>query len=32
MSVQIFLGKDGAGEMIYDSGGLMPDQHNDNAK
>ena len=32
MSVQIFLGKDGAGEMIYDSGGLMPDQHIDNAK
>jgi len=32
MSVQIFLGKDGAGEMIYDSGGLMPNQHIDNAK
>jgi len=32
MSVQIYLGKDGAGDLIYDSGGLMPNQHIDNAK
>lgn len=32
MVVQVFLGKDGAGELIYDSGAIMPDQHIDNAK
>jgi hypothetical protein len=30
MVVQIFL--DDTGEMIYDSGGILPDQHIDNAK
>jgi hypothetical protein len=30
MVVQIFL--DDTGEMIYDSGGIIPDQHIDNAK
>lgn len=32
MVVQIQLGKDGAGERIYDSGGILPDYHIDRAK
>jgi hypothetical protein len=32
MVVQINLGADGKGEMIYDSGGIIPDYHIDRAK
>lgn len=32
MVVRIYLGEDGAGELIYDSGGILPDQHIDYGK
>ena len=32
MVIQIFLGEDGEGGLIYDSGGILPNQHVDNAR
>ena len=32
MVVRIYLGEDGSGELIYDSGGILPNQHINNAK
>ena len=32
MVIQIHLGEDGAGDLLYDSGGILPDHHIDSAK